>query len=76
MLPSQPQGSPAGGQDLQGGAAYEQLSQLRRELEDVLEIVQHQQHLAVTEGRRHLVEQQRVRGVAEAECLGDGGHHI
>ena len=68
--------SPTGGQDRDRWAVGQQPGKLRREIEDVLEVVQDQQYSSAVENRLELVEQERMWRVIEAERFGDGQHNV
>ncbi len=74
VLAAQPQPGAAGDQRLEAGAGAQQIGQVCARGENLLEVVQDQQHLAVAQ--RGLQGRQRwlTARVAQAECGGDGGH--
>ena len=73
MLGRKVQHRPAGDDDLQVGTGGEEAGDTRRGPDDLLEIVEDQQHVAVLEeGDEHLLER-TVAQVSQTERLGDRG---
>ena len=76
LLPVHVQRCPAAGNRLDPGVRLQQLGEHRRALrKQLLEIVEHEQHLLVTKMLVHRVERKLVAADRNADRLGDRGRH-
>ena len=73
-LTGEPKHLPARHQDLQVLGRLEQLRHDRRRLDEMLEVVQHQEHPAPSQEVLQHVDGSATRGLGCAERLGDGRH--
>ncbi len=74
MLVRQVQHDPAGDEDLQTGAAGQEVIERGGGLDHLLQVVQDEQRLARAQMRRELLDQGPVARVAQAERLGHRRH--
>ena len=74
LLPGEMEGGSAGDEYAEARTGGEQGSQLRRRLEQVLEVVQQQQQMPVAQCGAHLFLHGKLSGFPQAERLGDRCH--
>ena len=75
-LAAEPQPKPARGQDRESRAGGEQVDDEGRGVDDLLEIVEHEQEVLVAQEGREAGDERFVAGVAHVEDLGNGGGYV
>ena len=75
VLAAEPQHHPAGHQALQARAGRQQLRHQRGRRHDLLEVVEHQQHLLILQELLQALEQHLARFFLDAQRPGDAGGH-
>jgi hypothetical protein len=75
VFPRNPQPDATGDQDLQTGTSDQEPDEQRGGLDDLLEVVQHQQHMVVPQGLDQALCEWATARLADTERLGDGRRH-